>query len=128
MFRRATQRSRTILLVVLALLFSQLALAAYVCPAASGRGPAVMEMAPGEPCEGMADDQEQPVLCHQHCDAAPQACDPAKVPAASLPAVVHEVVLPLSFAVAQAQGAVAEDTQAQPPPEPVFLSTLRLRV
>ena len=129
MFRSAARRTGTALLVVLAMLFSQLALASYLCPADSGQETAVMEMAPGEPCQGMAADPDQPVLCHQHCTNAPQSADGLKLPTVSLPAVVQGLVVPLAIdAAAREAGAFAVALEAQPPPDPLFLSTLRLRV
>lgn len=127
---RLARRLTTSFLVVLSLLLSQLALASYVCPTGtSGEVHPVMEMAPGEPCEGMAADQDQPALCHQHCADAPQSFDAVKLPTVSLPAVVQVLVLPLAVDVAeQEEHAYAGSSEAQPPPEPVFLSTLRLRV
>src|SRR6059058_3233496 len=92
MLRQRIHRLATSFLVVLSLLFSQLALANYVCPPAANQDePAAMEMTPGEPCESMAMpgpksmDQQQPVLCHQHCVNAPQSFDPVQVPVISLP-------------------------------------------
>ena len=129
MFRNARRRIGITLVVVLSLLFSQLALASYVCPAASGDEAAVMEMAPGEPCQGMAQADAQPALCYQHCNGAPQASDAVKLPVLSLPAIVHVLVLPLVIdAAEQAHASLADRVPPQPPPEPVFLSTLRLRV
>jgi hypothetical protein len=129
MFRLSGRRFGTTVLVVLALLFSQLALASYICPPAGGPQPAMLEMADGEPCGGMAADPAQPVLCHQHCNGAPQSADAAKVPTVSLPAILHVVVLPVAGDAAERHAVLAGDTgPPQPPPEPVFLSTLRLRV
>ena len=129
MFSRSARRFSTAILVVLSLLFSQLALANYVCPTGMAGEQAMMEMAPGEPCEGMASDQDQPVLCLQHCTNAPQSFDAVKLPTVSLPAVVQVLVVPLAIdAAAQEAQAYAGQGDAQPPPEPVFLSTLRLRV
>lgn len=124
MFRRAAFRLRTTVLVVLALLFAQMALASYVCPTAFSAEPAAMEMAPGESCEGMVQDEERPALCYQHCNGAPQVSDLVKLPVVSLPAIVHVVELPLRVFSAQTLGPAA---QPQPPPAPVFFSTLRLR-
>ena len=56
MHRRFARRLSTTFFVVLALLFSQLALANYVCPAQA----AAAAMAAGAPCDGM--DPSQPVL------------------------------------------------------------------
>lgn len=134
MFKGRAHRLATTFFVVLALLFSQLALAQYVCPSAPSQSEdmAVMEMAPGEPCEGMgvAQDQGQPVLCHQHCANAPQSFDPVQVPSVSLPAVVLVLVVPalLDDADASESALTADAGQARPPPDPLFLSTLRLRV
>ena len=137
MFRRSAQRMTTTFLVVLSLLFSQLALANYVCPARDQQPHqmAAMEMAAGEPCESMdmaagkAMDQEQPVLCHQHCVNAPASFDPVQVPAVSLPAVVQVLVVPLLMdAGATESVAFAQAGRERPPPDPLFLSTLRLRV
>jgi hypothetical protein len=134
MARCSARRIVTTLLVVLSL-FSQLALASYRCP--SGPSPAsapmAMEMAPGEPCQGMATavemDEQQPVLCHQHCINAPQTFDPLKVPALSLPAVVHVLVVPMVLGDTGSELALSGDAgQARPPPQPLLLSTLRLRV
>lgn len=129
MFPRLSRRLGTALLVVLALLFSQLALANYVCPTGPAQAESVMEMAPGEPCEGMASDASQPVLCYQHCVGAPQSSDAVKLPSVSVPAVVHVVVVPALVDAADApwQGRAAA-ADAPWPREPVFLSTLRLRV
>ena len=131
MVRRSTRRLATSFLVVLSLLFSQLALANYVCPTGdSGKSePAVMEMAPGQPCEGMVSDQDQPALCLQHCTNAPQSLDAVKLPTVSLPAVVQVLLVPLVTDAADQEAQVyATEGEAQPPPKPVFLSTLRLRV
>lgn len=137
MVRRSAQRLTTTFFVVLSLLFSQLALANYVCPPAAPAqsAPMAMEIAPGEPCEsmGMADgmpmDQEQPVLCHQHCVNAPQSFDPVQVPAVSLPAVVQVLVVPLLLDANAGESVVfAHAGRERPPPDPLFLSTLRLRV
>jgi len=128
MFRSAARRTGTALLVVLAMLFSQLALASYLCPADSGEEPAIMQMAPGEPCQGMGADPDQPVLCHQHCTDAPHSADGLKLPTVSLPAVVQVLVVPLAIDPAAQAGAFAVALEAQPPPDPLFLSTLRLRV
>lgn len=127
MLRRRRNRLLTTFFVVLSLLFSQLALASYVCPAEADAAAMAAMMASGEPCSGM--DREQPVLCHQHSAGAAQSVEAVKVPASSLPAIVQVLVVPLMLQAAQAVAApVAVYAQARPPPEPLFLSTLRLRV
>ena len=134
MVRCSIRRLTTSFLVVLSLLFSQLALANYVCPTGLSPEPVAMEMPFGEPCEsmGMAGkpmDQEQPGLCYQHCANAPQSFDPVQVPAVSLPAVVLELVVPLLLDASSSESVVfAHAGRERPPPDPLFLSTLRLRV
>lgn len=136
MLRRSVERLTTTFLVVLSLLFSQLALANYVCPELPQKGQMpVMQMASGESCEGMGVDAgkpmdpEQPGLCYQHCSNAPQSVDPVQVPVVSLPAVVQVLLVPLGLDVVDAESAhFAEVGRARPPPDPLFLSTLRLRV
>ena len=109
------------------MLFSQLALASYVCPGAATADDRMDEkMAAGLPCDG--DDPESPVLCHQHAVDASQSFEMAKVAAPSLPAVVHLVVLPSLHDWAQpAVVPFGERPEARPPPDPLFLQTLRLR-
>jgi hypothetical protein len=129
MARRPVSRLFTAFLVVLSLLFSELALANYVCPTGMVGEEVAMEMAPGEPCEGMASDRDQPVLCYQHCANVPQSFDPVQVPAVSLPAVVLVLLVPAVLDNEATESAVMADAgQARPPPDPLFLSTLRLRV
>lgn len=137
MFRRQARRLTTTMFVVFALLFSQLALANYVCPPAESAQSESMAMqtASGEPCESMdmatgkGMDQEQPVLCHQHCANAPQSFDPVQVPSVSLPAVVQVLVVPLQLDADATESVVfAQAGRERPPPDPLFLSTLRLRV
>ena len=125
--RRSIHRLTTTFFVVLSLLFSQLALANYVCPAQADAAAMAEMMAAGEPCEGM--DQAQPVLCHQHSAGAAQSFEAVKLPAASLPMVVQVLLLPLVLAAVEAEALpVTSAPEARPPPEPLFLSTLRLRV
>jgi hypothetical protein len=124
--RRTAARIATTLVAVVSLLFMQLALASYVCPASQTEP--VMDM----PCEDMAAPQpaDAPVLCHQHCTDAAQSFEPLRLPTLALPAVVQVLVVPLRIDVAANEQAVAfaSKGEAQPPPSPVFLSTLRLRV
>lgn len=125
--RRHFHRCKTVVLVVVSLLFSQFALAAYVCPAeASSAGMAEM-MAAGAPCEGA--DAAQPALCHHHAVDVARLFELAQVASPSVPAVIQVLVIPaapdINDAVAMPPASTAE---AQPPPDPIFLSTLRLRV
>jgi hypothetical protein len=118
MFRPARiQRCTTAFLVVVALLFSQLALANYVCPAMAGMG---------APCEGM--DDAQPVLCHQYAADAAHSVELVKLPSPSVPALIQLVVLPVAAALDEPRPAATGSPDLRPPPDPLFLSTLRLRV
>jgi hypothetical protein len=125
--RRTPHRFVTTFFVVLSLLFSQLALANYVCPGQSDARAMADMIAAGEPCNGL--DQAQPVLCHQHAASAAQSFEMVKVATPTMPAIVQVLTLPL---VLEAQRAaafpVAFVPEARPPPDPLFLSTLRLRV
>ena len=68
----------TVLFVLFSLLFMQLAVANYVCPAAS-KAVALAEAA--MPCAGeMVVDTEQVALCHAHCQSGQQTVDKAQTP------------------------------------------------
>ena len=126
-FRRRIQRCTTSLFVVVSLLFSQLALANYICPAKAALDGMTEMMAAGTPCSGM--DESTPVLCHQHSTDASQSVEMAKVATPTLPIVVQVLVIPLLLDSAQAASLpFSGRPEAQPPPDPVFLQTLRLRV
>jgi hypothetical protein len=127
MTRRSIHRLTTTLVVVLSLLFSQLALANYVCPGQADASAMAEMMAAGEPCDGM--DQAQPVLCHQHSAGAAQSFEAVKVPTASQPMVLQVLVMPLILDAVEAETLRATSApEARPPPDPILLSTLRLRV
>ena len=136
MFSRHIHRMITNLFVVLALLFSQLALANYVCPRPDNAADmSAMDMTPGQPCETMAVETAN----------GPE-------PAGSVPPALRQgaaIVRPRQRAQREfADGyagrswsrcfwiAAAGETRlfsprigpARPPPDPLFLSTLRLRV
>jgi hypothetical protein len=128
MFCRFAHRQATTCLVVLSLLFAQLALANYVCPEQQDVS-AMAEMMPsGVPCEGT--DPDQPALCAAHSSSAPQWFETVKVPTLAMPMVVVQVLkLPLELDAGAARAVPWTATlEAQPPPDPLFLSTLRLRV
>lgn len=64
-FRTHSLRLRVGWLTLVALLFQQIALAAYVCPVSEGLAAASMSMAD---CDDMVMvDPEAPGLCHKHC-------------------------------------------------------------
>jgi hypothetical protein len=127
MSRQRLHRLGTAFLMVLSLLFSQLALAAYVCPG-QGNVQAMAEMiAAGQPCDRM--DARQPGLCHQHAADPGKTSEVVKLPVVSLPAVIQVLELPLALEVEASSGAIsAAPLDSRPPPDPLFLSTLRLRV
>lgn len=65
-------RTRLIGLLSMAILFSQVAIAAYACPATSGEADTEAVSMAGMPCAqmmaaGVQLDPEQPTLCMQHC-------------------------------------------------------------
>lgn len=127
MVRQRLHRLTTAFFVVLSLLFSQLALASYVCPQQADPAAMAEMMAAGMPCEGM--DPDQPVLCAEHSSSAAQSFEAVKVPTVSLPMVVQVLELPMVLDALEVGTISAEaTTEAQPPPAPLFLSTLRLRV
>lgn len=125
--RHRPHRCVTTFFVVVSLLFSQLALASYVCPSVPDAASMAEMMASGEPCAGM--DTAQPVLCFQHAADMSLSFEQVKLAAPSLPAIVQIVVMPLvlvSEGHALPQQALPE--RQHPPPDPVFLATRRLRV
>ena len=108
------------------MLFSQFALASYVCPGRSAEERMSERMAAGLPCDG--DDPASPVLCHQHATDAPQSFEMAKVAAPSLPNVGQMFILPGLLDPARPPVVpFGERPEAQPHPDPLFLQTLRLR-
>jgi len=120
-------RHRTIVFVVLSLLFSQLALANYLCPAEAPPQDMAAMMAAGVPCDEI--DKEQPALCHQHATDLGQVVQAAQVLAPSLAAVIQVLfVVPLLSGTEAVAIPRASTPEAQPPPDPIFLATLRLRV
>jgi hypothetical protein len=125
--RRRLHHLTTAFSVVLSLLFSQLALGNYVCPEQTEVVAMAEVMASGMPCAGM--DMDQPALCAEHSSSAPQSFESAKAPTPSLPMVVQVLEVPLALDACVARAVpVAATPEAQPPPDPLFLSTLRLRV
>ena len=127
MSRRHRNHLGTALFLVWSLLFAQLALAQYVCPRQGDAEVMARMMAGGVPCEGM--DSLQPVLCHQHSAEPGKTFEALKLPVASLPAILQVLELPLLLHL-EAAGAMPPPANAEawPPPDPLFLSTLRLRV
>lgn len=127
MRHRSIPRLTATLFVVWSLLFSQLALASYVCPAAADAAAMAQLMAAGEPCAGM--DPAQPVLCHQHAAGALQSFEVGTSPAASPPMVVQVLSMALVLEPLDDEAlAAASAPEARPPEDPLYLCTLRLRV
>jgi hypothetical protein len=138
-------RTLTAFLAVLVLMWSQWALAAFVCPGlghaagtAAGASPSSLamaeRMAAGEPCDGMAagGDNVPSALCQPHCADAPQSADTPPTPGPTLPALVQAWPAPLQPAQ-EALGTgmpaqCADEATPRGPPKPLFLATLRLRV
>ena len=124
---RPLHRLTAALFVLVSLLFSQLAMASYSCPAQVKAAAMAGMAASGMPCDGM--DKAQPALCHEHSTSAPQSFEAVKLPVASLPMIVQVLALPLVLDAADAVlTPFASTPEARPPPDPLFLSTLRLRV
>ena len=127
MLRRRPFRLCTALLAVMSLLFAQLALASYVCPGQPDIEAMVAMIEAGTPCEGM--DTDQAALCHQHAADPGQTFEVVKLPAVGQPAVTLVLEMPLVLQARQARAVpTTASPEAQPPPDPLFLSTLRLRV
>ena len=127
MTHHLARRLTVALCAVIALLFSQLALASYVCPQETDAAAMAAMMDAGMPCDGM--DEQQPALCHQHAADPGKTFEAVKLPAASLPMVLQVIELPVLLEEEVARTLpVTEAPELRPPPDPLFLSTLRLRV
>jgi hypothetical protein len=127
MLRRRVHRLTTTLFVVLSVLFSQLALASYVCPQEADFKAMAAMMQAGQPCNGK--DEQQPALCHEHAADPARTFEAVKLPVVSQPALLLVLELPLVLAPMEARAVPpTASSEAQPPPDPLFLSTLRLRV
>jgi hypothetical protein len=127
MRRLRIHRLTTAVFMVVSLLVAQLALAQYVCPQQMDVETMAAMMEAGAPCEGM--DPQQPTLCHQHSADPATNFEAVKLPTVAQPAVVQVLEMP-RLADAQPDHVVPPTarSEAQPPPDPLFLSTLRLRV
>ena len=101
-------RLLTVLVALVSLLFMQLAVAGYVCPAGmsgmKAEGTKVSAHA-GMPCAGSMSttgiDDAQPALCHAHCQSDQQSADTYQVPGvpvmpAIAPAFSQQDVLSIS--------------------------------
>lgn len=122
---RLRHRCRVALVVILCLLFQQVALAAYACPLQQ-MPPAIETMAEHCADMGMAQAEDNPALCAKHC--APDiatAADSAKlsVPALLLPAQAFAPVQP-EEAGQCTPGLDIPVTTSDPPPRLRFCSLL----
>lgn len=125
--RRTLHRSLTAIFAVVVLLFSQLAMASYACPAQADVNQMAEMAAAGTPRGEM--DAAQPALCHERAADAAQSFEAVKAPTPSLPAVLQVVVLPLILKPTGWDMVVrVAFAEVRPPPDPLFLTTLRLRV
>lgn len=116
-----------------AILFTQLAVAAYVCPPSKPEHPVPAAMAGMPDCHEAeeGDEPAQPQLCKAHCANEAQSSQrtgsadvqPAPASVALLQRVI-EPVAPVAFAVLHARAAPLTDP---PPPLPRYLSLLVLR-
>ena len=122
MIRNRRHRLITVLFALASLLFMQLAVAGYVCPGSGSKIAEVAAMAEaGMPCaESMPlnMDDQQPHLCHAHCQAGQQSADkyqtPAPVALGALPADFSlQVALPV-FSEAPLQAPHLQRTTAPP--------------
>ena len=68
-----TSRVRTACLAIFAMLFAQLAVAAYACPALSPGKAAITAASPASPCENMQMDKDLANLCQKHCHGDQQS-------------------------------------------------------
>ncbi|MEO6624698.1 MAG: hypothetical protein ABIN37_07700 [Burkholderiaceae bacterium] len=89
MSTRRRNRLFTVLIALFSLLSMQFALASYVCPGAVSIVAVMTEATQsGVPCEqamaGALDDQ-QPGLCHAHCQTEHQSAEKYQAPAPALP-------------------------------------------
>lgn len=114
-------RSLTVILSLWMLLFSQGALAGYLCRGLPAPAPApMMEMPDGMPCPGamQADDDgsgDELALCHAHCQSDAQSADSFQPPA---PARLDDFAAGLT--VAPAAPSTHEDVRG---PQPSLLRT-----
>jgi hypothetical protein len=122
MTRNCRNRLTTALLALMSLLFMQLALATYVCPGSALKAAEVAAMAEaGMPCAqsmALTMDDQQPNLCHAHCQAGQPSADKSELPSpvaiGALPAdFTLQVALP-AFSEAPLQAPHLQRTTAPP--------------
>ncbi len=76
-------RMATVLFALVSLLFAQLAVASYACPVRGTASEVAVTAQAGMHCAGEMGtvDEDQPGLCHAHCQSAQQSVDKVQVPA-----------------------------------------------
>jgi hypothetical protein len=80
--------------LVFALLFMQLASAAYACPVMSGdSSDSAMPCAEMSGASAIVHDMDQPGLCAHHCQPPSQSFDSGHLPALAAPAIVTMLVM-----------------------------------
>ena len=127
MLRRLAHRLTVTCYVALSLLFSQLALASYVCPQEQDMTAMAEMAASGVPCEGI--DMDQPALCAEHSSGDPQSFEAVKVPTLAPALVVSMLMVSVDLGGdASVPVGGLTPTEDRAPADPLFLSTLRLRV
>jgi hypothetical protein len=114
-----TGRKKVAWLCLSALLFLQLAVAAYACPTPTDRGSSISMAADVQalPCQGM--DQERPKLCEQHCVRDSQSVDTqphSAVNAPLLPLLAVVVQSHFPFATGPSVHGASLATVVDPPP------------
>ncbi len=126
MFTLRRHRLITAFLAVISLLFMQLAVAGYVCPSGGAGlvkgGASKTAVHASMPCaEAMSKtmDQNQPGLCHAHCQADQQSADTYQLPSlAVMPAIAADfpvlVVLASSAHAAPMQARLLRGSTAPP--------------
>ena len=126
--RRPAHRLTIALAVVLSLLLAQFAVAGCVCPQAAGADAMAAMMQAGQPCEGM--DPQQPARCHPASADPVKAFEAVKLPTIGQPAIVQVIERPVLPPLQPARAVAASTASGRwrPPPDPLFLSTLRLRI
>jgi hypothetical protein len=99
------------LFALVAVLFSQLAVAAYACPGADGMFGAALVQQEAPPCHEQAPQDEPSALCNAHCQQGSQSLAER---AASLPAVAFVALPSCAFLppVSALEAAPGRDTQA----------------
>ena len=122
MIRDRRHRLTIVLVALVSLLFMQLAVAGYICPGAASKMAEAAAMADaGMPCaESMAIhmDDEQPGLCHAHCQGEQASADKHESPPpAPIGALLPDFTIPViikAFSEAPLQAPHLQRTTAPP--------------